>query len=175
MDSDISHHKFGPKQSLLHPHDFGNLDCSFRSARFTYTLAVFNAGELWVVGCEICSVDGSFNRALETSPVEPLSNYHIVFENFGCRQYRDSNSLETIAAWDVKPPRLVIIPAALRMAGTKSGVVISVTNIAFLDLAQSLTSGTILWSRDHTRRSRGATNCFPILYYFVTLQLCHFT
>ena len=40
------------------------------------------------------------------------------------------NSLATMAAWHVRPPLLVIIPADIFMSGSQSGVVISVTKIS---------------------------------------------
>ena len=59
------------------------------------------------------------------------------------------SSLDTMAAWQVTPPSSVMIPSALFIAGTMSGVVITVTSTSpFSILSSSSVFLTILTAPD---------------------------
>ncbi|OGD09338.1 hypothetical protein A2395_01175 [Candidatus Amesbacteria bacterium RIFOXYB1_FULL_47_9] len=135
------------------------------SARLTYTLvAVFKSGTERLDSCERPGreTDDRGILPLKISPVEPLTvtirpSLRVFVATVVPTTHGTPNSRETIAAWDVRPPRLVIIAAARFIAGTKSGVVISVTIISpGLTLPKFLTSGTSLTGPEISPGEAGA-------------------
>ena len=135
------------------------------SARLTYTLvAVFRSGTERLVSCERpgSETEDLGIAPLNISPVDPLTvtirpSLRVFVATVVPTTHGTPNSRETIAAWDVRPPRLVIIAAARFIAGTKSGVVISVTMMSpGLTLPRFLTSGTSLTGPEISPGEAGA-------------------
>ncbi len=103
----------------------------------TLTSVTVKRGDANIAGCSVVSsfLEVSMSLPSHTKPLLPswvtiLFSVRILVISPVPTTQGIPNSRDTIAAWQVTPPSSVMIPLALFIAGTMSGVVITVTKMS---------------------------------------------